>query len=511
MSTETELKLRISPEHLAKLRRHPLFKTHQLSAPTTRHLHNIYFDTPKLDLNRKEMALRLRRVGGRWLQTLKGGGSIKGGLHQRNEWEAPVASDLLDFSILAEDVLDAYLPAKVRKKLEPVFATDFHRTSRMLAWQGAEIEVCLDKGEVKTAEHCAPICEVELELKSGEPQQLFELARAILEIVPFELESVSKAERGFRLMSGHIERPVKARMPGFSKHNSLTDVLQTLIWSCLMHFQRNLHGVMTSTDAEYLHQMRIALRRLRVVLDMAARRQADVQLEALRERLATLAASLGQVRDWDVFNAEVLQEIAAQMPEHAGLQALRDNSAVQRAVQFAVLTGKTVAGDMQACRDWQALMLDFAVWMSGPYWQQAQDEATPVNAFATRHLRRMFKHYQHAARHAEKLDARGLHALRIEAKKLRYSAECFASLFNKKKTKSFMLALGEVQEILGKVNDAAVAQRMLDGLARMPGLSAHQEAVNFARGWLTHDCSHLDSGLRKAIRHFTSQDEFWNK
>ncbi|MDD5612946.1 MAG: CYTH domain-containing protein, partial [Gallionella sp.] len=84
MTTETELKLRITPEDMGRLKRHALLKTHQVAKPVTRHLHNIYFDTPELDLNRREMALRLRLAGGRWLQTLKGGGSIRGGLHQRN-------------------------------------------------------------------------------------------------------------------------------------------------------------------------------------------------------------------------------------------------------------------------------------------------------------------------------------------------------------------------------------------------------------------------------------------
>src|SRR3989339_673406 len=98
MAIETELKLRIAPGQLAKLKRHPLLKAHQLTRPGTRRLYNIYFDTPKLELNQSAMALRLRRSGRQWLQTLKGGGSIQGGLHQRNEWEMPVRGPALDFS-----------------------------------------------------------------------------------------------------------------------------------------------------------------------------------------------------------------------------------------------------------------------------------------------------------------------------------------------------------------------------------------------------------------------------
>src|ERR1039457_2815010 len=112
----------------------------------------------------------------------------------------------------------------------------------MLMWQDAQIELCMDQGEVSTEQHSTPICELELELKSGDPQQLFELALAILEIVPFELEVVSKAEQGYRLLSGYIEHPVKGISPTLARTDTLADVLKTLIWSCLQHFQNNLRG-----------------------------------------------------------------------------------------------------------------------------------------------------------------------------------------------------------------------------------------------------------------------------
>src|SRR5674476_1468572 len=98
MAVETELKLRIAPEQLARLKRHALLKTYSITRPTTRRLQNIYYDTPKLDLHKSEMALRLRHAGRQWLQTLKGGGSVHAGLHQRNEWEVPVQGPALDFS-----------------------------------------------------------------------------------------------------------------------------------------------------------------------------------------------------------------------------------------------------------------------------------------------------------------------------------------------------------------------------------------------------------------------------
>lgn len=501
MPTETELKLRFIPAHLAKLRRHRLFRTHQLSKPSTRHLHNIYFDTPKLDLHRNEMALRLRSVSGYWLQTLKGGGSVKGGLHQRNEWEAPVSSAKLDFTILDAAIWDEHLPQRLRKKLKPVFVTDFSRTSRMVEWQGAQIEVCMDNGEVKTSQHSAPICEVELELKSGDPQQLFELALAILKIVPFELESVSKAERGFRLIAGYLEQPVKAEPLKLVKKDRLAEVLQTLIWSCLLHLQKNIHGMISGTDAEYLHQMRVASRRLRVVLRMAEKVHADATLSALRDELVAWSVALGKIRDWDVFIAS--QEQRA--PEHPGLQALLEHCKAQRAGCYAALRSVVLQ------RELQGMMLRFAIWMNSDYWQQMQEHTPRVDEFATRQLQRLIKRYRQSALHLDTLDATGLHNLRIKTKKLRYSTEFFAPLYGIKSKNSFMHALGQVQEVLGKINDASVANRLLDEMASDPGLSVHLEAIGYTRGWIAHQQSDQFKVLRKAVRHFSGQDEFWNK
>ena len=503
MTVETELKLRIAPEQLAKLKRHALFKAHQVTRPTTRRLYNIYYDTPKLELRQSEIALRLRRSGRQWLQTLKGGGSVKAGLHQRNEWEMPVSGPTLDFSLPQAAEWDEHLPQSLRKKLQPVFVTDFSRSSRMLLWQGAQIELCMDRGEVRTEQHSMPICELELELKSGEPRLLFELALAILEIVPFELEIVSKAEQGYRLLTGYADKPVKSVVPSLARTDTSANALQTLIWSCLLHLQNNLRGAMSGNDAEYLHQMRVALRRLRVALRMTEKFRADEQLAALNKDVAALCIALGRIREWDVFIAQTVQPMCARMPGHAGLQALLAVGERQRDGCYAALRGEARA------RELQRLILRFAIWMNGSYWQQQELAGLQARDFATRRLHKLARRFAQSGQHLGVADAKRLHALRILAKKLRYSVEFFAALYDRKKARSFLAALSEVQDVLGQINDVAVAHRLLDDLALTSDLSAHQEAVALAKGWIAHDLSRLLAALRKTIQRFDKQSAFW--
>ena len=508
MAVETELKLRIAPGQLARLKRHALLKSCSVSRPVTRRLQNIYYDTPKLDLHNSAMALRLRHAGRQWLQTLKGGGSVQGGLHQRDEWEVPVKRAALDFSATQAVEWDEHLRPSLRKKLKPVFVTDFSRNSRMLDFHGAQIELCMDQGEVRTGQRSMPICELELELKSGKPRQLFELALALLEIVPFELEAVSKAEQGYRLLSGYAGHPVKGVAPVLAGTDTLADALQKLVWSCLQHFQDNLsgvmgHGAMAGDDAEYLHQMRVALRRLRVVLRMAEKVRADRQLARLYKDVSDLCVALGRIREWDVFITQTVQPMCARMAGHAGLQALLAASERQRAACYMELRGPEQA------RERQRLLLHFAIWMNGAYWKQRTETAQQAQDFATRRLRKLSRRFARSGQQLDTAGAAQLHALRILAKKLRYSAESFATLYDRRKAGSFLDALSEVQDVLGQINDIAVAHRLLDGLAADATLAAHQEAVVLVRGWIAHELSGQLAALRKSMQTFKKQPEFW--
>lgn len=498
MAIETELKLRLQPKAMARLKRHPLFKSHQIAAPTTRRLHNIYFDTPDLLLNRHEMALRLRRVGGRWLQTLKGGGQVRAGLHQRNEWEVPVAKAELDFAALDAEIWAACLPVEQRAKLRPLFVTDFYRTTRRVSWQGAVIEVAMDSGYVRAEAGSCPICEVELELKSGDPRQLFELALAILDIVPFGLESVSKAELGFRLRAGHVAQPVKAEPVALGE--DLAEGLQTQLWSCLQHLQRNVSGgsALSEHHAEYLHQTRVALRRLRVLLRLVEQLQADETLAALRIEVAEVCVLLGELREWDVFIQGLMR---MSLPSDEDFKCLLAQIMTRRDACYARLQNSVHS------RALQRLMLHFSLWMMGAYWQQAI--ATPPCKFASRHLQKLQRRWLSMNEALDERDAVRLHALRIVVKKLRYSTEFFASLYKATAVRRYHAALCDVQEQLGLSHDVTVACRLLDELAENRQLLPQNSLIAQLRSQFLAQRAASSDGLASAMARLNETAAFW--
>lgn len=205
MQTEIELKLLIDRSDTDRLQAHPLLKSACKSGPQKQKLHSIYFDTPELDLTRLKIALRLRLVGTQWIQTVKGGGKVEGGLHQRQEWEVPVADGKPDFGKLAESPWCSIFTSDLQSRLTPIFVTDFWRTTWLLELADSKVEMALDMGYVQARNEQTPICEIELELKAGDPASLFDLAKTLQASIPLQPEDQSKADRGYTLYRGQLK------------------------------------------------------------------------------------------------------------------------------------------------------------------------------------------------------------------------------------------------------------------------------------------------------------------
>lgn len=199
MPQEIELKLALGPGAAEALPAHPRLAG---LAPVREHLANTYYDTPAGDLERARVALRTRRTPDRWLQTLKTAGQGSGGLSTRGEWEWEIPGPALDREGLATLEPMQALGEEIRQALEPGFTTDFERTSWWLEGPEATIEVALDRGEVRAGERRAPIEELELELKAGEPTALWRLAEDIADTLALRPANTSKAARGAALRDG---------------------------------------------------------------------------------------------------------------------------------------------------------------------------------------------------------------------------------------------------------------------------------------------------------------------
>jgi triphosphatase len=202
---EIELKLLIAAEDVAAFCALPLLQQYAVGAVVSQDLFSTYFDTPALHLKQHRSALRVRKAGALWIQTYKGGGSVAAGLHQRHEWECEVSGPHIALDQLLPLVDDPSartaleLPG-LAAQLQEVFTTSFRRTAWQLRLpQRTEVEVALDQGMVEAGGRTLPICEIELELKSGDTEELLEFAQALRQAIALTPSNVSKAQRGFAL------------------------------------------------------------------------------------------------------------------------------------------------------------------------------------------------------------------------------------------------------------------------------------------------------------------------
>src|SRR5476649_596958 len=291
MQKETEIKLRGSRETLAALREHPLLKKRNKSGWERVELSNQYFDTPDRDLASAKVALRLRVDGDAIIQTMKTRGQSIAGLSERNEYNWPLAKAKLDLKKLEGDFWPAELAELDKKTIKPLFTTDFVREKAEIAWGRGKtkvvIEAALDLGHVIAGKQKEEICELELELREGDPSALLELAAELAEKLALMPCDISKAERGYRLFDAN-SYSLSLPAPQLTAEMPLDDAFAALGWHLLASSQRlaeqyrfNGHWRLLQDWVEQL----IELRALLGSLGQAAPRQSTSELRSALDAL----------------------------------------------------------------------------------------------------------------------------------------------------------------------------------------------------------------------------------
>ena len=295
MQKETEIKLRASRETLLALRDHPLLKKRNKSGWSRHELFNQYYDTADRALARARVALRLRRDGEQYIQTLKSRGQSVAGLSERNEWDWYLDKPKLDLKKLGDDCWPASLAGLDKKRLKPIFSTDFVREKAEIAWGRGKarvvIEAALDLGQVKAGKQSEPLCELELELRQGEPEALLELAAELAADLPLMPCDISKAERGYRLFDADgysLQLPA----PALQATMPLDDAVAVLGWQLLGNSQRLAEQYRFNGRWKLLGDWLQQLVELRALLGSLGQAAPRASSRELREALDAL------IHDW---------------------------------------------------------------------------------------------------------------------------------------------------------------------------------------------------------------------
>jgi triphosphatase len=504
MQVEREIKFSLTPEAARRVSRHV-----RRAGPWRRRMvSNAYYDTANERLRRAGVALRLRRDGKRRLQTLKVEAD-GAGFSTRAEWEMPAPKGRLDLNafpreeILAATGLDV---ARLARKLRPCFEIRFARRSAPVIVDGAtRAEISVDRGYVAAGERREPISEVEIELKAGEPASLLRYASQLAKPLGLALEFESKAERGYRLLAEQaFPSPRKWRRPKLGELATPSEAFRAIFGAALTQAGANARGVAYGRDPEYLHQMRVGLRRLRSALlafrDLVPKKAAS----PLAERLRGLMPDLGAARDWDVFS-ESLVHLGTQEPERAPLlapllaRARAKRTAARRRARITAASPKL-----------QAFLLRALRWVNAAPWKDTAESAEgSLGLFAAAALERLHARALREAEDIDWADAERRHRLRIRMKRLRYGCDFFAASFPGAAARPYIKRLAALQDILGELNDIAVARRLLGELAPRGSGRDLMAAAGHVRHALAVRERMLVISLETAWAAFEKRRPFW--
>ncbi len=515
---ETELKVLLDAGAMTRLRRHPRLSELRLAPRRSQNLVSVYYDTADHALARAGVALRLRRVGRRWVQTVKQRteGPSANGLFANREFEFPAPGGRL---VLGgpdpQGALAAITEAAGGAPLSPIFETHVRRsTDRLQAPGGGEVELALDAGEIRAGEARAPIREAEFELKAGEVGAVYGVARLLLATGPVHFATDNKSARGYRLIrTGSADAAPGPRHAGsleLEGKATVETVARDVFRDCLAQIAANMALVAGSEATEGPHQLRVGLRRLRTAFKIFGPSLSESALAPLSEAAQRLGKLVGALRDADVLLEEVVAGATEAGPDRAAAAALAATLAARRERVRAEVRGALAAEEAVG------FLFDLGAFIEGRGWlvpsdfSQTERLAAPIEEVAPQLLGKRHRKVLKRGRRIRKLDAEGLHRLRKELKKLRYSVDMLGPLYRTSKVAGYLGALKDLQDSFGALNDATMAHTALAGPdAPAPGDPEVQRAVGWVLGTLAIRSGQDRPGLYKRWKRLAATDPFW--
>ena len=290
---------------------------------------------------------------------------------------------------------------------------------------------------------------------------------------------------------------------------SVNDALRAVMAAGLAHLLANERGLRGSADPEYLHQARVALRRLRSALEVFSPPLPESVIAPVEHELKWLASRLAPARDWDVLMTETLPPVEAEFGALRGLKAFR-----KRCVKLRRRAGAGARRAMRSAR-YRRLTIKLSSWLATEGWRAFPDGAAraglqnPLSGHAGRVLDARYRRVRKRGSRLDQLSAAKLHRLRIAIKRFRYAADFFHGLYRGKPAHEALRRLSRLQDILGAMNDAATASDLTMQVCGGRRAGGMVEARGILLGWNHARLAQLRDELKDAWKSFREADAFW--
>ena len=395
-------------------------------------------------------------------------------------------------------------------RLVLLFTVKVERQIAVRQTGAAAIEISLDRGEVSARGRTSAVEEIELELKAGTQVALLVYAAEARAAHGLALSFTTKAARGHELRRASTSRAVRFRPPRLATDMPTGRAFQAVARAGLEQVIGNAEQLAQAPAPEVIHQMRVGARRLRSALSTFGKVVHDRRLAAVKAELRWLTGELDPARNLDVLLAGAYRRAAQRKADKIGLADLGRRLRVARSAAYARARS---AAESERLR---AFAMDTLAWIESGAWTRARAtrrlREKPLKPFAAKALRKRWDKLAAVAKLAA-LSREARHAVRIDAKKLRYAADVLAPLTPYPgRAAKFVGALRDLQDRLGELNDIATGEDLAHELVASPDVAG---AIDWAAGRLigaeTAREAALLSHASAAIKALKAVKPFWDE
>jgi triphosphatase len=422
-----------------------------------------YFDTAEWSILAAGWACRTRQRDGRTTVTMK---SLHGGasnVFMRDEINQPLEEPgTLPSPAMPEGPVQERLQAMIDgRPLAELFRSSCRRTIYDIEIADAttvSLEMDIDRTRIEAgkatekATGTLEFTELELELRSGSPEDLERIAALLQDEAGLMPAHFSKFERGLQAAGLEMDSLLGSPgTPGIGPEDSILTLLYDYLAEQFEIVQRQHPRALEGIDPEGVHQMRVSTRRLRAVMKAFRSILGDEAVTRFNAELRWLARNLGRARDADVTERGARDASDSEADHYENFLEQETISAYEHLVDIL---------QSERCAALETELHAFIT--AGPTPQMREQFgrlsiAASAQQFVRAALGKLLAH-------GDAIDAdappRELHKLRIEAKRFRYLLDFFGTI-QAEEWLPLTEAVKKLQDVLGEHQDAVTAQARL--------------------------------------------------
>ncbi len=482
---ESVIRLRLSAEAARTLLRRPPILDWLAGRPRSRRLAATYYDTEDEALRKDGIALSVKAGGRQRTQVV-----TAGAIGASSLLAAGAGPDL-------SRIRDADLRARALRLVSgdpvaPVFHADIKIRTYPLAIEGVPAEMAVSVGQVSARDTVDGFFEVAFH--AADRGAAYDAAEALAAATPVSVERRDFITRGYALAHGRGAQAALAQDVTLDGAWNVRRGFAAVSRNCLDQFAANEDAFTAGGGSEAIHQLRVAIRRLRASFSAFSSVLPPDETADFRADLQWLHQIFGPLRDWDVFCNETLATFRAALPHHDALRVLTSEARAAR--------GQALIAAREALTSVRHGLFQVRLrrWLE----EEAGEESPRLAEFAANALAKRDRKLRRAGKGLDGLAPDRLHDIRIAAKKARYAAEFFRDLFGRKTTRKYLRALRRIQDGLGAMNDADMARRLVNEIR--PG---DRETAALLDGWFAARIVAGRSDVAALWRKFERAPRYW--